>query len=420
MKLLVFAHVPPPHHGQSYMVKLMLDGFGGDHRHPAPGPARVSPFGIECYHVDARLSQRLEHIGDVRVAKLVALIGYCLQAIWCRYRHGVTNLYYIPGPGKRSAVYRDWVVMLLCRPFFDRVVLHWHAAGMGKWLERAVQSRARSFTYERMREVDLSVVLSQFNRLDAEKLCARRVEIVGNGIPDPCPDYAATLQQKRRARRDARAKLLAGTPLSPETVAAAGGDAEVFRILYLAHCTREKGLFDTIEAVALVNLALVASRSPVQIELTVAGDFMEQAERRQFDARIARPDLQNAAGKPVVTYAGFVSGQSKTRALAEADCFCFPTFYYAESFGLVLAEAMAFGVPSVTTRWRSIPELYPADYPGLVDPQSPPQIAAKLREMLTLDLSDGLRRRFEERYTLDQHLRALANALRTLETTPAQ
>ncbi len=24
MKLLVFAHTPPPHHGQSYMVQLML------------------------------------------------------------------------------------------------------------------------------------------------------------------------------------------------------------------------------------------------------------------------------------------------------------------------------------------------------------------------------------------------------------
>ena len=27
MKLLVFAHTPPPHHGQSYSVKLMLEGF---------------------------------------------------------------------------------------------------------------------------------------------------------------------------------------------------------------------------------------------------------------------------------------------------------------------------------------------------------------------------------------------------------
>lgn len=29
MKLLVFAHVPPPQHGQHYMVKLMLDSFDG-------------------------------------------------------------------------------------------------------------------------------------------------------------------------------------------------------------------------------------------------------------------------------------------------------------------------------------------------------------------------------------------------------
>jgi len=32
MKLLVYAHTPPPHHGQSYMVQLMVHGFGGDHR----------------------------------------------------------------------------------------------------------------------------------------------------------------------------------------------------------------------------------------------------------------------------------------------------------------------------------------------------------------------------------------------------
>ena len=43
MKLLVFAHVPPPHHGQSYMVQLMLNGFGGDcrkSRNRSGGPQR--------------------------------------------------------------------------------------------------------------------------------------------------------------------------------------------------------------------------------------------------------------------------------------------------------------------------------------------------------------------------------------------
>src|SRR5262245_48117198 len=102
MKLLVFAHIPPPHHGQSYMVQLMLQGFGGDHRKPlhkrqppaqAPGePHARTPaddYGIDLYHVDARLSKRLEEIGDLRVGKFVLLLGYCLQAIWCRFRYGI-------------------------------------------------------------------------------------------------------------------------------------------------------------------------------------------------------------------------------------------------------------------------------------------------------------------------------------------
>src|SRR4051812_2632365 len=151
MKLLVFAHVPPPHHGQSYMVQLMLEGFGGDcrKRRADQPPAR---YPIECYHVNARLSKRLEDIGDLRLGKFFLLLGYCLRAIWCRARYGVENFYYIPAPGKRSAVLRDWFVMLLCRPFFKRVILHWHAAGLAKWLETCVQIRSRAFTYDLMKD----------------------------------------------------------------------------------------------------------------------------------------------------------------------------------------------------------------------------------------------------------------------------
>src|SRR5262249_40147889 len=118
MKLLVFAHIPPPHHGQSYMVQLMLNGFGGDHRKRRTAEAKENPHNLTCYHVNARVSKELEDIGDFRLSKLFLLIAYCLQAIWCRMRYGVTTLYYIPAPGKHSALYRDWLVMLLCRPFF--------------------------------------------------------------------------------------------------------------------------------------------------------------------------------------------------------------------------------------------------------------------------------------------------------------
>src|SRR5579872_388139 len=102
MKLLVFAHTPPPHHGQSYMVQLMLEGFGGDRRKARGGAEKAARHGLELYHVNARISKELEDIGDFRPGKAFRLLGYCLQAIWCRWRYGVTTLYYIPAPGKRS------------------------------------------------------------------------------------------------------------------------------------------------------------------------------------------------------------------------------------------------------------------------------------------------------------------------------
>ena len=213
MKLLVFAHVPPPHHGQSYMVQLMLDGFGGD-RAPASGhaPAAANRFGIECYHVNARFSKTLEDIGEFQGAKIFLILFYCLQAIWCRFRYGVTNFYYVPAPGKRVALYRDWLVMFLCRPFFKNVIFHWHAAGLAKWLETAASIRTRSFTYRLMRNADLSIVLSEFNRRDAEKLTARRIAVVDSGMPDPCPHFETEILPRRRARVAARQKILAGDP----------------------------------------------------------------------------------------------------------------------------------------------------------------------------------------------------------------
>lgn len=419
MKLLVFAHTPPPHHGQSYMVQLMLNGFGGDHRkrrHKAvPENAVGAAHGIECYHVNTRLSKRLEDIGEFRGAKLFLLLGHCIEAVWCRFRYGVTNFYYIPAPGKRSALYRDWLVMLLCRLFFKRLILHWHAAGLAKWLETAVQIRTRALTYNLLKKVDLSIVLSNYNRPDAEKLFPQRVRVVGNGIPDPCPDFERAVLPRHRARFAARQKLLAGQVPAPADLRDTGGDPHLFKVLFLAHCTREKGLFDTLDGVALANAHLRRTGSPVRIQLTVAGEFIDPRERVQFEQRVQQADLRLDAGETCVRYIGFATGEVKHRAFAESDCFCFPTYYYAESFGLVVVEAMAFGLPIIASRWRSIPELLAADYPGLIPPRDPQEIADALVQILPTASAEPLRDHFLRNFTVEQHLKSLAEALRSIQ-----
>ena len=120
-----------------------------------------------------------------------------------------------------------------------------------------------------------------------------------------------------------------------------------------------------------------------------------------------------------VKYAGFVAGTEKQNLLREADIFCFPTFYPNENQPVSLIEAMAHGLPIVTTRWRSLPELFPAGYTGLVDVRSPEQIATGLIESLTED-GENLRGLFVKNFTLESYLSGLANAFHSLEQTNAQ
>jgi glycosyltransferase involved in cell wall biosynthesis len=402
MKLLVFAHTPPPHHGQSYMVKLMLEGFGGDYRRRGQKPPNA--FEIECYHVNARFSQSLEDVGNFQGGKLFLIVFFCLQALWCRFRYGVTTFYYVPAPGKSVALYRDWLVMLICRPFFKKIILHWHAAGLGNWLETAVQMRSRVITYRVFKPVDLSIVLSRYNFADAEKFLSRRITIVQVGVPDPCPQFEESILPWRQARVAALKKFLTSeTPSVAESV-------RTVNVLFLALCTREKGMFEAVEAIALANEKSALENSLLRFRLTLVGAFASSAEEKELRDLVARRGLQSA-----VEILGFVSSARKASALADADVFCFPTYYLAENQPGNLIEAMAYGLPIVTTRWRSVPEMLPPDYPGLVEPKSPAQVAAALRLMATSDFAEPLREIFQRRFTLEQHLAGMAAAIHGAE-----
>ncbi|XHR28025.1 MAG: glycosyltransferase family 9 protein [Chthoniobacteraceae bacterium] len=386
VKLLVFAHTPPPYHGQSFMVQLMLNGFGGDARHGK----KKGIGGIECYHVNCSLSKSMEDIGCIRWGKVLLLLRYCLEAIWCRLRYGVRNFYYVPAPGKQGALYRDWMVLLICRPFFPNLVFHWHATGLTQWLDHNGNAWEKWITRRLHGAPELSIPLAEASSMDAAWLKSQKTIVVPNGIPDPCPDFQKHLLPRRKARIEARRQ-------EP------GKDSIEIRLLYMAHCTRDKGLFDALEGVALFN----RNQTRWRAHFSVAGAFMDLKEEREFQERIQRPDLAGA-----VTYIGFASGDKKKALFEESDCLCFPTYYLAESFPLTLVEAAAYGLPSVVTRWRAIPEIQPPDYPGFVDARAPDQIAAVLECLAVADFTELLRERFLARFSEEMHLRQLAEAIR--------
>ncbi len=377
MKLLVFAHKPPPHHGQSFMVQLLLD--------------RLKGSAISVYHVNARLSTGLQDIGRVRWTKILAVIGYCIQAIWLRLTKGVDNFYYVPANGSRAPVYRDWAVMLLCRPFFRRIIYHWHAAGLGEWLQGSAKPWERWLSKCLIYGPDLSIVLGNYNRRDADAVASRNVAVVPNGIPDPRPDFEKDVLPIRLAQAEKRRS----------------DESFTFQVLYLGACYRPKGLFDLLEAIAIANQKLKGT--PARIKLVVAGTFYLQAERTEFDKRVSQTDLVNW-----VEYKGFVSGDEKRGLLRVSDCLCFPTWYEAESFGLVVIEAMAHGLPVVVTNWRSVPEVVPQGYDYVVEPQAPERLATALISLLAEGYDPRLREHFLKCYTAELFASKVTAALLNL------
>jgi glycosyltransferase involved in cell wall biosynthesis len=221
-----------------------------------------------------------------------------------------------------------------------------------------------------------------------------------------------TVRLRRNARLAARRQLAAGETIPEADRATAGGDPEVFRVLYLAHCTREKGVFDTIEGIIAANETLRARNSKLRLHLTVAGGFLDAGEEQDFRAAIAR---QSEA----ITYAGFVRDDTKATLLASSDAFCFPTYYAAEGQPVSLIEAIAYGLPVVTTRWRAIPEILPPDYAGFVAPHSVEQIGAKLIAAMDED-GTGLRELFLGRYTLAKYVDGLKQVICTVAADGTQ
>ena len=168
------------------------------------------------------------------------------------------------------------------------------------------------------------------------------------------------------------------------------------RLLCVSRLVLGKGLTLLFEAMAALD---------VDTELVLVGDGPERA---RLERRAAELGVR-------VRFSGAVGQDEIRRHYAEADVFCLPSF--AEGVPVVLMEAMAMGLPVVTTRITGIPELVDDGVSGLlVRPARADELASALTELASdpgwrETMGAAARDAVVERYDLNRNAPELAELL---------
>jgi glycosyltransferase involved in cell wall biosynthesis len=139
-------------------------------------------------------------------------------------------------------------------------------------------------------------------------------------------------------------------------------------ILFLSRLHPKKGI-----DLLLAAFARLRAQVP-DVALVLGGtgdeDFLERLRRQARDLGI----------EPDVVWAGFLEGDSKKAAMAEADIFVLPS--YSENFGVAAVEAMAAGLPVVVSDHVGIHREIAAADAGLVVPCQEEPLARALVRLL--------------------------------------
>ncbi|MCW3117441.1 MAG: hypothetical protein JWM28_1523, partial [Chitinophagaceae bacterium] len=230
---------------------------------------------------------------------------------------------------------RKSLTMMIARLFGKKTIMHMHGSTFRVFYEKA--GIFRSVIRRLLKCNDLVICLSpQWFDFFSNLIPAAKLRIVNNPVPAP----AMNISRQQNG---------------------------VVKFLFLGRIGNRKGIFDLLKAMSLLNPELRRSAN-----LTIGGN----GEVQKLQELIKSLALQDC-----VNYAGWVDGQLKTELLAAADVYILPS--YNEGLPVSILEAMAYGLPIISTPIGGIPEVVKEGINGfLVEPGNIQQIIDKIEKMI--------------------------------------
>ena len=332
---------------------------------------------IRLFHVRLAFSEDMESVGRFAFRKVIILFTTIVEIWIARFQYQTPVLYYPPSGPNKVPVLRDIVLLCCTRWLFRKVVFHFHAGGVSGFAPQLPSMLRPLFRLAYQRPA-LAIRTAEQNPEDGKALNSDRSVVVPNGIED----MRGSIEERNAAP---------GEPIT---------------ILFTGVLIPSKGVSVLLEAFKL------AIDKGIDARLQLMGKWGDQAFQRECETFVHVNGISDR-----IEFLGVKRDAEKHRYFAQCDIFCFPSFFEAESFGLVLVEAMQFAKPVIGTQWRGIPSVVQHERNGFLVPvHDHGAVADRLIELardpaLRLRMGAEGRRIFEEKFTLEAFHRNMEREL---------
>lgn len=289
------------------------------------------------------------------LVKLALALSALAQLTWRLARRQVDLLHLHVGGG--SSFYRHMLYLALGRLAGAPVILHWHVPGAADVQDGGLAGGQRRLARWAIRRAARVIVLS--------------------------PAWAVALTALVGGPQTVERMVVLPNPVNCDQIRPPDdpGQRRPALVLFLGDFSQRKGVRDLLAAVPVVR-----QRQPAACFVIGGGapppDVAQQAQ-----------PLADA-----VSFPGFVRGADKVRLLQTAALLVLPS--YAEGVPVAVLEAMAAGLPVVTTPVGGVPDFFVDGVNGLL---TPPGDVPSLAEAISRLLADP-----DARQTMGAHNRQQA------------
>lgn len=335
-RVLLVGPLPPPRGGVSVWVESLIQS------------RLASEYDIRVLDISRR--RPFEQTNVLDAGGVLAYLRQCLRLCWLilRLRPAVVH---VMVTSSRWGLLRDGGLALLAWAMGRRLVLHMHGSSFEREYDGASRPR-RAFMRFLFERPDLMIVLGEAWRSFFTRFLPReRIRIVQTTLT---VDFVRRLDGLQRTPSDNCTPVL----------------------LFVGALGRRKGTFDLIEAMKQVH-----ARHPTA-RLRLAGPPEFPHELPTLRSAIVEAGLEK-----VVEIVGECGPADLMREFGQAQAYVLPS--YEEGLPMSLLEAMAAGLPAVTTPVGAISEVVKDGVNGLV--VEPGEVDA-LAERLSALLGDPLLR----------------------------